>query len=51
MNCNLCGNAITKEGNSFIALPFGTICEDCNDDIKEFGTSRILQDEPTKENK
>jgi hypothetical protein len=50
MKCNLCGNETTESGNAFIALPFGVICDECNDDINEFGTSRILQDEPIKEN-
>lgn len=51
MKCNLCGNEITKEENAFIALPFGAICQECHDDINEFGTSRIMQDEPKEETK
>ena len=34
MSCNLCGNEITKEEKSFIALPFGAICEECANEIE-----------------
>jgi hypothetical protein len=51
MKCNLCGYEITIEEEAIYCLPFGAICEECSQDINEFGTSRIMQDEPTKETK
>ena len=44
--CNLCGNPITDRENGGFILPFGNICHECVQDIKEFGTSRIQTETP-----
>lgn len=41
MNCNLCGEVIVDLSKGAIVEPWGETCENCLDDIKEFGTSRI----------
>jgi hypothetical protein len=45
MKCNLCGEVITDITKGAVILPWGDTCGNCVDDIKEFGTSRILVDD------
>jgi hypothetical protein len=41
-NCGLCG-VVIEEGLSI--EPFGNCCQNCVDDVKQYGTSRIITEE------
>ncbi len=40
-SCGLCG-AVIESGLSI--EPFGNCCQNCVDDVKQFGTSKVLSD-------